>query len=74
MDPVTNPFSPGEGARPPALAGRDEMIENARVALKRVAAGRHVKSMLLLGLRGAGKNWRAYLPEGALLEDEADKS
>ncbi len=55
MDPVTNPFSPGAGARPPALAGRDEIIENARVALKRVAAGRHAKSMLLLGLRGVGK-------------------
>ncbi|MEX2376339.1 MAG: ATP-binding protein [Dehalococcoidia bacterium] len=55
MDPVSNPFSPGAGARPPALAGRDEIIGNASVALKRVAAGRHAKSMLLLGLRGVGK-------------------
>jgi len=55
MDPVTNPFSPGAGARPPALTGRDKLIQDARVALKRVAAGRHTKSMLLLGLRGVGK-------------------
>lgn len=55
MDPVTNPFSPGAGARPPALVGRDEIVHSARVALKRVAAGRHAKSLLLLGLRGVGK-------------------
>jgi hypothetical protein len=55
MDPVTNPFAPGAGSRPPALTGRDEIIENARVALKRVAARRHAKSMMLLGLRGVGK-------------------
>lgn len=55
MDPVTNPFAPGAGSRPPALAGRDETISNALVALKRVLAGRHAKSMMLLGLRGVGK-------------------
>lgn len=55
MNPVSNPFAPGAGSRPPALTGRDEIIENARVALKRVAAGRHAKSMMLLGLRGVGK-------------------
>lgn len=55
MDPVRNPFAPGAGSRPPALAGRDEVIHEARVALKRVAAGRHAKSMMLLGLRGVGK-------------------
>ena len=55
MDPVLNPFAPGAGTRPPALAGRDEIINGATVALKRVLAGRHAKSMLLLGLRGVGK-------------------
>lgn len=55
MDPVGNPFAPGAGSRPPALTGRDEIIESARVALKRVAAGRHAKSVMLLGLRGVGK-------------------
>jgi hypothetical protein len=55
MDPVTNPFAPGAGSRPPALTGRDEIIEGSRVALKRLVAGRHAKSMMLLGLRGVGK-------------------
>lgn len=55
MDPVLNPFAPGAGCRPPALTGRDEIITTARVALKRMLAGRHAKSMLLLGLRGVGK-------------------
>ena len=55
MDPVLNPFAPGAGSRPPALTGRDEIITAARVALKRTPAGRHAKSMLLLGLRGVGK-------------------
>jgi len=55
MDPVENPFAPGAGSRPPALTGRDEIIGGARVAVRRVKAGRHAKSMMLLGLRGVGK-------------------
>jgi len=55
MDPVTNPFAPGAGSRPPALVGREELEKNAEVALKRIKAERHAKSMLLLGLRGVGK-------------------
>ncbi len=55
MDPVTDPFAPGAGSRPPALAGRDEILSHADVALQRVKAKRHAKSMMLLGLRGVGK-------------------
>ena len=55
MDPVTNPFAPGAGSRPPALVGREALEKAADVALKRVKAGRHAKSMMLLGLRGVGK-------------------
>lgn len=55
MDPVENPFAPGAGSRPPALAGRDELLEAASIALRRVQVGRHAKSMMLLGLRGVGK-------------------
>lgn len=55
MDPVDNPFAPGAGSRPPELAGRDPILESATVALKRIRAGRHAKSQLLLGLRGVGK-------------------
>jgi hypothetical protein len=55
MDPVLNPFAPGAGSRPPELAGRDDIIASAKVALRRTKAGRHARSMLLLGLRGVGK-------------------
>ena len=55
MDRTTNPFAPGAGTRPPELAGRDQIIESAIVALRRVMAGRSAKSQLLLGLRGVGK-------------------
>lgn len=55
MDPVTNPFAPGAGSRPPELAGREELERNADVALRRIKAGRHAKSAMLLGLRGVGK-------------------
>jgi type II secretory pathway predicted ATPase ExeA len=55
MDPVRNPFAPGAGSPPPELAGRDDIISSAEVALKRVIQGRHDKSQILLGLRGTGK-------------------
>lgn len=55
MDPLTNPFSPGAGAPPPALVGRDAIIEAAQIALHRVRAGRPEKGQMLLGLRGVGK-------------------
>lgn len=35
MDPIYNPYAPGAGSPPPELAGRDELIETARVALER---------------------------------------
>src|SRR5262249_18533016 len=55
MDAVRNPFLPGAGAPPPELAGRDDILEQARVALARVAQGRGAKGFLLIGLRGVGK-------------------
>jgi hypothetical protein len=55
MDRTRNPFAPGAGSRPPELAGRDSIIDDATVALRRVKAGRHAKSQMLLGLRGVGK-------------------
>lgn len=55
MDSLRNPFTPGAGAPPPELAGREEIIENARVALERIRRGRPAKSLLLIGLRGVGK-------------------
>lgn len=55
MDPRNNPFSPGAGAPPPALVGRDQIISAADIALHRIKAGRPEKSQILLGLRGVGK-------------------
>src|ERR1700680_868189 len=55
MDPIKNPFSPGAGSPPPELVGRDPILEQARVLLGRIKAGRSEKSMLLTGLRGVGK-------------------
>ncbi len=55
MDRRLNPYNPGAGTQPPELAGRDELIEEASVAIDRTIAGRHARSMLLLGLRGVGK-------------------
>ena len=55
MDPITNPFSPGAGSPPPELVGRGPVLEQARILLGRVRAGRPEKSLLLTGLRGVGK-------------------
>jgi hypothetical protein len=55
MDPIKNPFSPGAGSPPPELAGREPVLEQARVLLGRIRAGRSEKSLLLTGLRGVGK-------------------
>ncbi len=55
MDKIVNPFSPGAGSPPPELAGREGVLEQARVLLARVLAKRPEKSLLLTGLRGVGK-------------------
>jgi DNA-binding CsgD family transcriptional regulator len=55
MDPVRNPFSPGAGNRPPELAGRDDILRQALLALDRIKAGRSERSPLMIGLRGVGK-------------------
>lgn len=55
MDPISNPFSPGAGAPPPELVGRDPLLEQARILLGRVKQKRPEKSLLLTGLRGVGK-------------------
>lgn len=55
MDPIKNPFSPGAGAPPPELVGRDSILEQARILLGRIKQKRPEKSILLTGLRGVGK-------------------
>lgn len=55
MDPVRNPFAPGAGSQPPELAGREDIISAAEIAIQRVLAGKPAQSQMLLGLRGVGK-------------------
>jgi hypothetical protein len=68
MDPARNPYTPGAGTPPLELAGREEIVEQARITLDRIAGNRPGRSVLLLGLRGVGKTVllnRAY----AMAED-----
>jgi hypothetical protein len=55
MRATHNPYNPGAGVPPRELAGRDGLIEQARVAIVRAKAGRPAKSTIMLGLRGVGK-------------------
>jgi AAA ATPase domain len=55
MDEFENPFRPGAGTAPPALLGRDSLIDGYGVALRRTISGRPGKSVMPIGLRGVGK-------------------
>jgi AAA ATPase domain len=55
MDEVRNPFAPSGGNQPPELAGRQDIIERARIVLARVEQGRNANSFMMVGLRGVGK-------------------
>jgi hypothetical protein len=55
LDPRTNPYAPGAGYPPPELAGRDDIIERAAIALDRIRQGRAGRSFIFYGLRGVGK-------------------
>lgn len=55
MNEAENPYAPGAGTRPPALAGRDDVLKNARTSIQRIHGGRSAKSFIFIGLRGVGK-------------------
>lgn len=55
MDEVRNPFAPGAGSRPPELAGRETILQDAQIAIQRALLGKPCRSQMLLGLRGVGK-------------------
>lgn len=55
MDPIRNPYTPGAGARPHQLVGREENIVQFDVALQRAELRRSAQSKILFGLRGVGK-------------------
>ena len=69
MDAVRNPFAPGAGSKPPELAGRDNILQDAQTAIQRALLGKPSRSQILLGLRGVGKtvllNKIEELAEGA---------
>jgi hypothetical protein len=54
-DPVANPYAPGAGTPPPALVGRDRVIDSAEIALQRLRSARTSQHLLVTGLRGVGK-------------------
>src|SRR6185436_215020 len=55
VDPIRNPYAPGAGQRPPALAGRDDQLQAFNVVLERVSRSKPERSIVLTGLRGVGK-------------------
>jgi len=55
MDPLKNPYSPGAGAPPPELVGRDMILMQAEILLGRIKNNKPEKSFLMTGLRGVGK-------------------
>jgi AAA+ ATPase superfamily predicted ATPase len=55
MDARKNPYTPGAGARPEELAGRDEEIAAFEILLARLRDGRAEQSQIVTGLRGVGK-------------------
>lgn len=55
MKPLDNPYTPGAGAPPPELAGRETILKQAKDTIERTKSGRAAKSLMVLGLRGVGK-------------------
>lgn len=55
MDANQNPYYPGAGIPPAALAGRDDDIQAFEVAITRLSHRRPARGIILTGLRGMGK-------------------
>lgn len=55
MDADANPYVPGFGVIPPALAGREPEFADVEAALRRVRSGIYEQPRLLSGDRGMGK-------------------
>src|SRR6266853_6590147 len=55
MDALANPYRPGAGTAPPALIGRDDLINRFGVTVRRALQRRPGKSLMPIGLRGVGK-------------------
>lgn len=70
MKPDANPYAPGAGSPPPELAGRDVILDEARIAVRRSKLGRHARSLIFVGLRGVGKT--VLLNEVQAIAEEED--
>lgn len=70
MESIANPYTPGAGAPPPSLAGRDEELDAFRLLIGRLSEGRHENSLILFGLRGVGKT--VLLGEMETIADASD--
>jgi DNA polymerase III delta prime subunit len=55
MNPDNNPFNPGPGAFPPLLVGRESILEEIKIYLRRAQNGTIGAPFILTGLRGVGK-------------------
>lgn len=55
MDETANPYRPGAGMPPPALLGRDRLLDRFGVNVRRALSGKPGKSVMPIGLRGVGK-------------------
>lgn len=55
MDPLDNPYRPGAGTPPPALMGRNRLIDSFGITARRALSGQPGKSLVPIGLRGVGK-------------------
>ena len=55
MNYINNPYTPGAGTPPPELAGREQILNEARGLIERIRKGRSARSLMMLGLRGVGK-------------------
>jgi len=55
MEKKNNPYSPGAGRIPFALAGRENSIAEFETAMSRIEMGTDARPMALYGLRGVGK-------------------
>lgn len=70
MDPRLNPYTPGAGARPVSLVGRDKELQRWSVAMARAERGYAPRPLALYGLRGVGKT--VLLSEMAQQAEQSD--
>jgi hypothetical protein len=46
MDPITSPYAPGAGTRPPELTGRESLRRTMQISIARIRNGLNAKGMI----------------------------